>query len=271
MQARRPTRATLERRWRRRRWVEGQTVESARTAPTAGQGQPVDSLGRSTPQGAVTGFMEAVQQGNLERAAEYLDSRLRPSDRQLLAEKLGVVLDRKLLTGLSHLSSNPEGDLQDRLPTNRDRVGELASPSGSADIFVDRVQRGQDNPIWLFSSATLQEIPRLYRDIQPIWIESHVPEQLRTIRRLSIPVYRWIALLFLIPLLFGLATLASRILAALLRRLLGRITRDQDDHRLASPGPLRLLVLALTFYGASFFGLTLTARHFWQGVAGTCR
>ena len=45
----------------------------------------------------MNGLMAATHQGNLERAAEYLDSRLSPPDRQELARKLGVVLDRKLL------------------------------------------------------------------------------------------------------------------------------------------------------------------------------
>ena len=118
----------------------------------------------------------------------------------------------------------------------------VESPSGNVDIFLDRVQRGQGDPIWLFSSGTLQEIPRLYDEIQPPWIERYVPERLRTIRWLSIPLYRWIAILLFIPLFFGLAALSTRALTGLLRPVFRRLTREQDDRRLASRGPLRLLV-----------------------------
>jgi MscS family membrane protein len=64
--------------------------------------QPLeDPLGRNTPHGTVTGFIQAAdQQENFERAAEYLDSNLKLGERQELARKLRVVLDRKLLTNL---------------------------------------------------------------------------------------------------------------------------------------------------------------------------
>ena len=81
--------------------------------------------------------------------------------------------------------------------TSRDRIGLVESPSGNVEMFLDRVQRGQGDPIWLFSSSTLQEIPRLYDEVQPPWIERYVPERLRTIQWLSVPLYRWIAILLL--------------------------------------------------------------------------
>src|SRR6186997_846406 len=91
-------------------------------APTP-QAQPVeDSLGRTTPHGTVVGLITAVEQANLERAAEYLESGLSPSGRRELAQKLGTVLDRKLLTSLDSLSDQPDGDAGDGL-TDRDRIG----------------------------------------------------------------------------------------------------------------------------------------------------
>ena len=73
----------------------GQPAQNPRST-AAEPARPVDDpLGRGTPQGAVKGLVEAVKEENLERAAEYLDSRLKPRDRQALAQKLGVVLDRK--------------------------------------------------------------------------------------------------------------------------------------------------------------------------------
>jgi MscS family membrane protein len=236
---------------------------------TAEQKQPVeDPLGRSTPHGTVVGLIKAAEQQNLDRAAEYLESGVRPADRRELAQKLSVVLNRKLFTSLDRLSHTPDGDPDDGL-TNRDRIGLVESPSGSVDMFLDRVPRGQGPPIWLFSSSTLQEIPRLYDEIQPLWIERYVPETLRTIRWLAVPLYRWIALLLAIPLVFGLAALSTRALTGLLSPLFRRLTRGRDDHKLAAAGPLRLLVLAVFFYGGSFFGLSLATRLFWQRVAET--
>ena len=250
--------------------VEAQAPKAARAqGTTAEQKQPVeDPLGRSTPHGTAVGLVTAAEQENLDRAAEYLASGLKPPDRRELARKLWVVLDRKLFTSLDRLSNQPDGDLGDGL-TNRDRIGLVESPSGNVEMFLDRVQRGQGNPIWLFSSSTLQEIPRLYDEVQPPWIERYAPEPLRTIRWLSLPLYRWIAFLLFIPLIFGVAALSTRALTSLLNPLFRRLTREQDDRKLASQGPLRLLVLALFFYSASFFGLSMATRHFWHRVAET--
>ena len=95
-----------------------QAVEAQSLKPESAQNtnaepkQPLeDPLGRSTPHGTVTGFIKAAhQQENSERAAEYLDSKLNIGERQELARKLGVVLDRKLLTSLDRLSREPGGD-----------------------------------------------------------------------------------------------------------------------------------------------------------------
>jgi MscS family membrane protein len=236
---------------------------------TAEQAKPVeDPLGRSTPHGTVVGLVNAAKQGNLDRAAEYLQSSLKPSERQALAQQLGVVLDRKLFTTLDRVSDKPDGDLGDGL-TNRDRIGVVESPSGDVEIFLDRLQRGQGTAIWLFASSSLQEIPRLYEELQPLWFERYVPERMRTVRLLALPLYRWIALLLLIPLVFFIAALSSRALTGVLSLVFRRLTREQSDRKLVSAWPLRLLVLALFFYGASFLGLTLATRNFWHRVAQT--
>ncbi len=106
--------------------------------------------------------------------------------------------------------STSRTEISDDGLSNRDRIGIVESPSGDVEMLLDRVQRGQGPPIWLFSSSTLQEIPRLYDEIQPPWIERYMPEWLRANRWLSLPLYRWIAILLLIPLFFGLAALSTR-------------------------------------------------------------
>jgi MscS family membrane protein len=249
--------------------VDAQSTQTASPPNTAAEQKPVDDpLGRSTPHGTVVGLIRAAEQNNLDRAAEYLEPGLTLRDRRELARQLWIVLDRKLLTSLDRLSDKPDGDLGDGL-TARDRIGLVESPSGDVELFVDRVQLGQASSIWLFASSTMQEIPRLYADIGPAWFERYVPERFRTARWLSLPLYQWFAILLAIPLVFALAALLTRVLTVWLGPLLRRLSPEQDDHTAASRGPVRVLVLALVFYAASFFGLTLATRHFWQRVAET--
>ena len=249
--------------------VEAQSAKAERPqGTTAEQSQPAeDPFGRSTPHGTVVGLMTAAEHGDLDRAAEYLDSRLKPADRQELARQLWVVLDRHLVTSLSRVSDKPDGDDNDGR-VNRDRLGSVESPSGSVELFLDRVRRGE-NSIWLFSSSTLQEIPRLYDEVHPLWIERYVPQWLSTTQLLSLPLYRWILILLFIPLLFVVAALCTRAFSALLGPLITRLTRETDHRTVASVGPLRLLVLSAFFYIASLVGLSLNTRSFWSRVALT--
>jgi MscS family membrane protein len=248
--------------------VDAQSAPPERPQTTDQNQEVDDPLGRGTPHGTAVGFIRAAEQAHLDQAAEYLESALRPADRLELAQKLGVVLDRKLLTNLDRLSREPGGDLTDG-QTSRDRIGVVESASGDVEIFLNRVERGPGNLVWLFSSATLQQIPRLYEEIEPLWIEGYVPEWLRTTRWLSIALYRWIAILLVIPLIFGLAAVFTRVLSMWLGPWLGRLSPQHEEYRLASAGPLRLLVLAATFYVGSFLGLTLSTRQFWERVALT--
>jgi MscS family membrane protein len=238
---------------------------SVETPPEAG-----DPLGRDTPRSAVIAFFKAIQRQNYERAAQYLDSKLKPAERQELARKLGVVLDRKLSAPLSGLSEQAEGNLEDGLQTNRDLLGVIPSGSGKVDILLDRVQRGKERPVWLFSSQSLREVPRLYDEVKPTWFEQYVPEALRSRRWLSIPLYQWMGGLLALPLIFGLASILTRFLTACLRRLVRRLTHAQDDRRLAAIAwPLRLQVLAFLVYATSRYGTSLLARRFWATVALT--
>ncbi len=250
--------------------VEAQAPQTERPDSTTAQQKPPiqDAMGRSTPHGTVVGLVTAAEQGNLDRAGEYLESGLTLPERRELARKLWVVLDRKLVTSLGRVSDELEGDLADGLP-GRDRIGVVESTSGDVEMFLDRVQRGQGNSIWLFSSSTLRQIPRLYDEVRPPWFEEYVPERLRTTRWLSLPLYQWAGILLLVPLLYGFAALSTRALTALLGRLFHHVPKVQHDHALVSQGPLRLLVLALSSYIAAFLGLSLTIRHFWHRVAET--
>jgi MscS family membrane protein len=247
------------------------TSQSGQNTPTETAPKPeADPLGRDTPRSAMISFLKAIQKENYDRAAEYLDSRLKPPERRELARKLGVVLDRKLSTPLSLLSDKMEGNLEEELATNRDLVGPISSPSGDVDIFLDRVQRGKGRPVWLFASESLLEVPRLYDEVKPIWFEQYVPEPLRARRWLSLPLYQWIQGLLALPLILGLASILTQILTRFLRPLLRRLTSEQDDRRLAAMAwPLRLQVLAILVYITSRYAGAILVRRFWGRVAVT--
>jgi MscS family membrane protein len=246
----------------------GQSTSGQRTSTETPREPEPDSLERDTPRSAIVAFLRAIQRENYERAAQYLDSRLKLRERQELARQLGVVLDRKLSISLNALSDEPEGDIDDGQRTNRDQVGVIQGKSGDVEILLDRVQRGRDRPVWLFSSESLQDVPGLYREIEPVWLEQFVPDRFRTRRWFHIPLYQWMAGLLALPLILVVAAILSRALIVLLRPIARRFTQEADDRKLArNAWPLRLQVLACVIYAASRYSVSLLTRRFWTSVA----
>ncbi len=124
---------------------------------------PKDTLGRSTPRGAVLGLLSAARKGNLEIAALYLNTPLRGPEAADLAKQLTVVLNRRLPARLDQISDKPEGSIPDPLNPNEDLIGIVKTANGDLKIMVELVDRGKAGKVWLFSQKTLDSIPRPIR------------------------------------------------------------------------------------------------------------
>ncbi|MGE5842905.1 MAG: mechanosensitive ion channel family protein [Deltaproteobacteria bacterium] len=256
----------------------GYTAEKSGPSPASKQGgRPSaqeavldDPLGRSTPQGTVIGFMKAVEQEDYERAVDYLDTKQPPKRAQQLARELLFILDRGLSGSLPNLSKKPEGNLDDMLPPNREKVGVVKTESGSYDIELDRAQKGNESPIWLFSSQTLRQVPQIYEGLGDYRMERYLPKSLIETRLFGYPAWRWIALLLGLPFSFLVAWVISRAFLPLIRVFVRRFThRDAEGLAQRMKGPIRVLVLAIGFYIYSIFSYSLASRLFWSTVAGT--
>jgi MscS family membrane protein len=237
------------------------------TAPTTAE----DPLGRSTPRGTVMGFIKATEHQNYVLAAEYLDTKKSPAQAQELARELQIILNLGLSADVDKLSRKPEGDLEDGLRPIRDRVGTVKSESGELDIWLDRVSRANQSPIWLFSSDTLRGVPDVFEEMHPLDVEKYVPSSLVKIKFLSIPLLRWFAVLLALIVALALASLVTRFLIPLLRPLVRRMTHQEDDRLVGSlRAPLRLILFAIPIQVVSVqMGVTLLARLFWARVATT--
>jgi len=237
------------------------------TAPAAAKPDaPEDVLGRTTPRGAVLGFLKAGQKADNQVAAEYLNTRLRGKAATVLAHQLFVTLDRRLPAHLNQLSDKPEGSLSGGL--NRELVGTISTASGNLDIIVERVDRGKTGLVWLFSSKTLESIPDVYQEVNVVSLHDVLPQFLVSTRVAGIVLFEWIAVFVGMPLLYFLTVLLNRLLgllAGLLRRRLYRRAGLPNPELLAKP--LRLLLIAAVIrWGLDRVSLPLVARQFWSSV-----
>ena len=229
-----------------------------------------DPLGRSAPEGTVFGFMKSAAQRNYDQALQYLDTKTTGTRAQKLVDALRAILERGFSGNVAMLSNKPEGNLDDSLPPSRERVGTVKTPSGSLDILLERVERGNGPPLWLFSAETLKNVPETYKELDVRTIEPYLPKFLVNTWVLWFPLWMWFLFLLVIPVLFGLSLLVTRLLTHILLFSVRRITKVRADQHVARlTGPLRIVIFALAIWFISLLSHSVTASVFWRYVAST--
>lgn len=229
-----------------------------------------DPLGRSTPQGTVLGFLKAMERKDDERAMDYLNTGQTGKRARQLAIELQQILDEGLRLSVTALSSKPEGNLQDGLPVNREVVGIVKTNRGEHRILLERIQKENNPPVWLFSAETLKRVPQIYEEVDIPWLEWHLPAVLTETRLAGQPPYRWIFFLLMLPLALLFGWLFTALFFALMREPLRR-RLDQTAMvkiRRIRP-PMMLIFSAAAIYVLSLGALSLLGRLFWAFLAST--
>jgi MscS family membrane protein len=220
-----------------------------------------DPLGRRTPRGTVTGFIEAARQGEMERAAQYLD--VRGQSAQELARQLFVVLDARLPARLMRISDAPEGSGSSLSP-NQEIVGTIKGLKSTQDIVLERVIRAGSPPIWLFSRATLEAIPALHDEVVSRISHRPITDFLINTRIGSLRLGDILALVLGLPAMYLITVLLSRALTALIRRIFRRSGIGANG--LPVPARLLLVILAASALVATL-PLSLAVRQLWSNLA----
>ena len=216
-----------------------------------------DELGRGTPRGAVTGFLQATILRDYQRAARYLDLRGRPAaEGPTLARKLRVVLYNARID-LSALADEPDGLREPGMRPGRQTVSRVDAGNETVSIVLERVPRDDGLLIWQFSRDTLTRVPDLYWQfsygavgewLPPVFIETHV---------LGLALWQWAGLVALAGASYLVAWLIVRPGFPLTRRLVAaaRMPVDEGDWSKAL-APVRTVVgLAIFRLGQTLLAL----------------
>ena len=233
-------------------------------APTAAPETTVDRLGRTTPKGTVTGFLDAARRGEDDLARQYLNTRRNDEAGSALAHQLFVVIDRRM-SGLPEPSDAPEGSRSNPDSPGLEIIGSVATASGPLDIVLEQQQRADGGLIWLFSRATLQAIPAVYEEIVIARNLRGLPPQLTSIRVGGILLLEWGIMLIALAALYPVTTLLNRALTALLRRLRRQaFERSSFAKRGVVSAPVRLILLAVACRALlEALPFSLLSRQFW--------
>ena len=218
-------------------------------APTS-----TDPLNRQTPQSSVYSFLEACHAKNYDKAWRYLDlRRLQPQQRlkegPQLAQELAKLLDSDVQFDVAELSREPDGERDDGLPADRERVATFTASGKTLDLQLQRDTLRPGFSVWLFSQDSVELIPTLTQSIRESPIERVLPYPLVAWTFLDTSLWRWIALVLMAVALAALSKLLSRAVLALLAPLLKRLSPAVPGGAGFATllGPVQLLVSAALF------------------------
>jgi len=233
---------------------------AAAAAPTADE--PV-VYADSTPRGAVYNFLNEARHGDYVTAATHLDLSAVPEGERreqgpVLSRQLKVVLDRAIPLDLSKLSDRPDGDQQDGLSTNADRIGSIDSQGGAIPVSLRR-SRGRDGTmVWLFPPALVRQIPALYDEFGYGWIGNHFPDRLHRMFLGGLEHWQAIVLAIVLVLAWLASAAVTFLLSRAVRPMIGRTRTRFDDHLFETMrAPIRY-GFAVAFFGAALSLLRIT-------------
>lgn len=232
------------------------------TLTYAADGPPKDPFKRESPQSSVAGFIESYHAGDFEKARRYLNLRSLPtgqrqSDGIRLTKDLGKILERDAQFEVAGMSTNPLGDVQDKLPPEREHVASFDLKGNKAEIQLERITLYSGLPIWVFSSESLALVPQLVRATSDSAIERILPAELSNWTFFDMALWRWIALLLIIAILAICSGLFVRLVLSVVDYVLKRWRPLNRELLNAFSGPLRLLLFVSVFdNGVDAIGVT---------------
>lgn len=236
----------------------------------------------TTPQATVEYFTHQARAGAYRRAAYALNLELLhdadPQRAANLARQLIYVLNQKLWIDWEGLPDRRDGRTQGSVygstplagkPRRNLSLGTIDLDGRVVSVRVQRVKNGEEEPVWLISAQTVENIPALYEHYGPSWLEKQLPgwATQRSIGR--IPVWQLVAAALIFLLAVGAGMLAWWLLSRYIRH-----RQDAERQGLAPlarklrvPLPLALAVLILYAAKAAVLRLTGPVSAFVEPVA----
>ncbi len=243
--------------------------------PTADADDPLeDPLGRETPRSTVTGLLQALADGDYNRAANYFAdpdvevavAKGTESAQAALARKLQLALDRGgTLKPFAALSNDPAGTLNDGLPANLEQIGSLGQEEEATPILLEQVTVEDGQNQWRIASQTAQAITE--------FVPPEAVAEAEEADEVSVAGAPWSDWLLLIAIAI-VAFVFFRVASGLLLKLLRKFVTDYEANPVyrfihAALPPLSLYLVVVTFYlVSSDLQVSIVARQTLLRYAG---
>ena len=222
-----------------------------------------------TPRASLLSLASALNRGDFDKAAEYMDMRYLPpgmsqQDGPELVKQLRYIFSRHIWVDIGALSDEPEGWQNDGLPVYRDSMGSIETSSGVVELYMQRIPDGSGGKEWKISNATVALIPALWQEFGHSEFAERVSQWLPPGHPLGVDNWQWA---YLLAFILGLLVVVG-VLSCLLRRL-GR-NSDAGWIRIVQHflhGPLGIFVyIMLTRSFMLSLGLSMVARAIFDSM-----
>jgi MscS family membrane protein len=237
---------------------------------TTSTSEPADPLGRTTPSGAVLGFLQAAQSGNYTIAAQYLQMSpaRRQSEGEQVATQLNAVLNSPAAASVRIGNfTQSQGTPQEGVPLGRQRLGTMSSGDVEDDLDLVRVSDPTAGKIWLVSSETLAKVPELYDQVEARQVERKLPSVLVKHKIVGVPLWQWLALLLALPVAAAIGWLALVVLGFPVRWWARRRGQLELANWRSVSGPAWLLAGTIVHrLFVRYLGIALLPRHYYFQV-----
>lgn len=224
-----------------------------------GLGAAPQRLDRSTPRAAMRSFIDLTRSERFDWASHTLNLSNISAGQQAdegprLASMLASVIERRIWIDWSGLSARPDAMIESETGNNP-RAGEtrrnirieMVEVDGRAyEVRLARYKDGDEEPVWLFTPQTIDDIPGLYAEFGPRRFEQYLPDSLKS-RAGPLRAWEWIALPLYLGLL-GLLLWGTNRFVVMLSRKTPRASLRQAVDRAAMP-----LALMITAFVAQLF------------------
>lgn len=233
-------------------WYEVEQLNS-------GLGAVPQDLDRSTPRAAMRSFISLTDEKRFDWAAHLLNlSDLTEGEQREqgpeLAAMLASVIDRRIWVDWSGLSARPDAMVESETrnhprsgETRRNISIELVEVNGQAyEVRLARYKAPEQDPFWLFTPQTVEDVPGLFAEFGPRRFEQYIPQGLKK-RAGPLRAWEWIALPLYLAIL-GLLLWGTNRFVMMLSRKAPRAFWRQAVDRAAMP-----LALMVTAFGAQLF------------------
>lgn len=217
-----------------------------------------------TPQSCVEHFIDSSRAENFESASQALDVRLlRDLAPAEAAEQLYFVMTQELWIDWSQLPDRADGMIDSSIITGSGNMvgkertsislGEISVDGRSIPIRVERVDDASGQKVWKFSAQSVENIPSLYKQHGPGWIDRNTPSWASQRVMGGIAIWK----IIMIGLTLVVAPLAGYATARLMKWIAARSERLNLSLLDKFDWPASILMTVLILWIVVEFGLSL--------------